>query len=49
MSRKIYTVLSLLLIAAFALAACGTPATEALRNLLQQKPQRTAATTTCCD
>jgi len=29
MSRKIYVVLSLLLIAAFALAACGSPATEA--------------------
>ena len=29
MSRKIYTVLSLLLVAAFALAACGTPAAPA--------------------
>ena len=27
MSRKIYTIFSLLLIGAFALAACGTPAT----------------------
>jgi len=29
MSRKIYAILSILLIAAFVLAACGTPATEA--------------------
>jgi raffinose/stachyose/melibiose transport system substrate-binding protein len=29
MSRKIYTLLSLVLIVSFALAACGTPATEA--------------------
>ena len=29
MSRKIYVILSLLLIAAFALSACGSPATEA--------------------
>ena len=29
MSRKIYILLSLVLIVSFALAACGTPATEA--------------------
>ncbi len=29
MSRKIYTILSLLLVAAFALSACGAPATDA--------------------
>ena len=29
MSRKIYTILSLLLVVAFALSACGTPATDA--------------------
>ena len=29
MSRKIYTILSILLVATFMLAACGAPATEA--------------------
>ena len=29
MSRKVYTVLSILLVAAFALAACGTPTAHA--------------------
>lgn len=43
MSRKIYTILSLLLIAAFALSACGTKATEA-PAAAPQAPAQPAAT-----
>jgi len=41
MSRKVYTVLSILLVAAFALAACGTPATQ----VPTQPPAATVAPT----
>lgn len=40
MSRKIYTILSLLLVTAFALSACGAPAQPAAT----QAPEQTAAT-----
>src|SRR5512143_1704051 len=44
MSRKIYTILSILLVTAFALTACGTPATTEAPPAPTEAPAQPAAT-----